>query len=275
MSLYLASQYPIYSPTVKNYQDDVVYDVEMENKNEGQYLVTQKVTGKSSFIYQVLKDKKAKFGITYKIKDSLTRITHGYSPTSESEQEIIGKHLIKNIPEGLSFTLLPFIFLLGKEEISISPSTTYGLDELWWEDSPILFPKYAKIAHSVPIDSPDVDDLPFIIQLDGSLQVGQLKVEFDAHDVEKPFHVKCAKDVFHFLKGNTDEHLKRAIESQILVGAFSEVKSYYLDNEDGVSSEKLDLLKASMKEQGVEDWIAEDFNPSEAATKMHPLKIPK
>ena len=269
-------QYPVYSPVVNNYQNDVVYDVEIKKKSEGQYLVTQKVTGKSSFIYQALKDKKAEFGITYKIKESLNRITHGYPPTRDLEQEIIGEYLIEDIPEGLSFTLLPFIFLLEKEKISISPNNTYGLDKLWWQYSSIIFPQYAKIAHSLPIDSSNVDDnLPFIIQRSKSLQAGQLKVEFDAHNAEKPFHVKCAKDVFHFLKGNTDEHLKRAIENQILVGAFSELKSYYQAKEEDGSSGKLDLLKASMKEQGIEDWTVDDFNPSEAATKLHPLKIPK
>ena len=275
MSLYLASKYPIYSPEVKNYQDGVAYEVEMEKKGDGQYLVTQKVKGKSSFLYQVLKDRKAQFCIAYKIKESLTRRTHKYSLTEVSEQEIKGEYLIDDISKGLSFTLLPSIFLLEETELRVSPNNTYGLDELWCEGSPILFPKYSKIAHSTPLDSSDTDSNSlFRVKLNDSLGKGQLKVEFEAH-YEEPFYIHCASDVFRFLDNSSDDNLKRAIESQILVGSFAQLRSYCQEKGEDVSSEKLSLLKEHMKEENLADWTADDFNPSEAATKLLPFKIPE
>ena len=146
MGLYVASQYPIYTPKITNYQDNVRYKVCVTERDAGWH-VLQKVIGGSSFIYQVLKSREAEFGLAYKIKDSLLRGTYKYPFTKESDGEIIGEYTIKDIPKGTSFVLMPFIFLLEKKKIHVSKNNTYELNEIWWGESLISFPQYSKIAH--------------------------------------------------------------------------------------------------------------------------------
>ena len=272
MSLYVASQYPIYTPKIRNYQNNVRYEVCVTELNERCHIL-QKVIGGSSFIYQVLKDKKAEFGITYKIKDSLLRCTYQYPPTEVSDEEIIGEYLIRDIPKGTSFVLMPFIFLLKEKKIHVSKDNTYGLNEIWWE-SQVAFPKYSKIAHYSPFNFENTYSL-FSVHLDVSLKKGQLKIKFHANE-PIPFIVACASDIHNFLRTSpADDSLRKAIENEILVGSFAMVRIYYLEDEERELSENLNSLKEHMRKKGLTDWTKDDFNPSEVAAKICPFEIPE
>ena len=275
MSLYVAGQFPIYTPETNNYKNDVVYNVEIEEQEKGEYCVTQTVTGESSFLYQVLKNKEAEFGITYKIQDSIVRRTQKYPLAEESNGKIVGQYTIKDVPKGTIFTLLPFILLLEEKEIQVSENKAYGLNEIWWGDS-LSFHKYSKIAHFPPFKVRDDDSMisPFTGRLDKNLKKGELWVEFMAYETA-PFIVSCAEDVFYFLRRQGDNELKTAIENQILVSSFAEIRQHYQKHGDYGSSELLDVLKENMEEQGLESWTEDGFNASYAAMKLNPFKIPK
>ena len=274
MSRNLAAQYPIYTSEIDNYKSDVVYDVEIEKQEKGEYCVTQKVKGESSFLYQVLKNKEAEFGITYKIQGSIVRRTQKYPLTQESNGEIIGQHIIKDIPKGAIFTLLPFILLLKEKEIQASENQTYGLNEIWWGGG-LSFPRYSKIAHFSRFREGEGSDVSlFNIKKDESLEKGELWVELMVQETE-PFIVRCAEDVFYFLQRKGDEHLRVAIENQILVSSFAEIRSYCQRNEDYNLSEELNLLEENMEEQDLASWTLDEFNASYAAMKFKPFKIPE
>ena len=279
MSIHLAAQYPIYTPEKEgrpsNYESNVVYSVKIEEQEEGEHRVTQKVTGESSFLYQVLKNKQAEFGITYKVKDSIVRRTQKYPLTEEANGKIIGQYTIKDIPRGTIFTLFPFVLLLKETKIVASKNKTYGLNKIWWGGG-LSFPRYSKIANFWPLEGGDDDSevSPFIGRLSPDLGKGELWVQFDA-SAPVPFIAWCAEDVFYFLRRQGDNKLKTAIKNQILVSSFAEIRQYYEKYENYGSSELLDVLKENMEEQRLASWTEDEFNPSKVAMKLNPFEIPK
>ncbi|CAC9641602.1 hypothetical protein [uncultured Gammaproteobacteria bacterium] len=267
-------------PVLKNGGGDFldnIYVVEAKQNSRKLY-ITHTLKG-NSFIFQLIKDKKAKFSVSLFYKDNAERqkfICEDFDCDDETN-EITAKQTI-NIDFKYAPEITPNIVIFEETKITVDNST--GLSDFWRGET-FTIPAYARIAHYLKLtfNSGDVSSL-LNISCDETFTEGLIKtvVSEIAGEGEKPIKVICAKDVFDELKKGAIENpndaktaMRASIVTQILCHVYAYMSNLDEDGKEKIHSGLLTHMEM-VKERTGEDWGGE-LNASFAATKMQPYAI--
>lgn len=270
-------------PVIKNnggdFMESVSYIAEATQENNRRILhITHTLKG-DSFIAKLIRDKKAKFSVTFFYKDSKQRQKFIYDEFDydAETQEITAEQKID-----IDFSYAPEITanIVIFEDVKITVDDKSGLVG-FWDNEYFNIPAFSRIAHylTLKFTSGDVSSL-LSVDCDEFFVNGSIKtiVSETIGEDEQPIKIRCAQDVFDELKKDVVENptdaktaFRASIVTQVLCHVYAHMSNLD-DKENDIHSGLLAHME-SVKEVTGEDWEGDDFNPSFAATKMIPYAI--
>ena len=278
MSDNLILDFPILKEDGGDFVEGISYEVEANQV--GKELRIQHTLKGQSFISRLVINDEAKFSVLLLYKDSSERQHHLYDteiPTNSHEHEIVAK---QTIPIEFSYApeIMPSIVIFKDKKI-ISNSSS-GLTNFWKPNQEFHIPSYSRIAlgSKLKFTAGDTSSLMKLVP-DEKLGDGEMevKVNENAGEGETPVSLHCGQGVYDELKkvtsagpSNPVESVRSAIITQALCAIYAYMQNLNNDYEiNGVLAAHLDMLE----EKTNSSWQDDEFNPSLAATKMHPYAI--
>lgn len=172
----------------------------------------------------------------------------------------------------------PSIVILNDKEITIDNFS--GLTDFWQLGQKFYVPKYSRIAlgQKLRFTSGNLSKL-MKVESDKNFRDGEMKVTVNegAHEGEIPVTLLCGQGVFDELNKITlanpstpVESMRSAIITQALCAVYAYLQN--LDNDYEVSG-VLEVHLEMLESKTGKNWKDENFDPSLAATKMHPYAI--
>jgi len=267
-------------PVLKNgsgdFLENVSYVVEATQAQNRKLYITHTLKGKS-FIFQLIKAKKAKFSVTLFYKDNAERqnfVCEDFDYDDDAN-EITTEQKI-DIDFQYAPEITPNIVIF--EDIEITVDNSSGLSD-FWNSAKFTIPIYARIAHysKLKFTSGDVSSLMWK-DMDKDYSNGVIKTVVDVNKGtgEQPIKIICAKDVYDELdKGfsSAETAMRQSIVTQILCAVYAYMYQIKDEETDGNIHDGLLMHMENVKEQTGQDWKDDDFNPSFAATTMMPYVI--
>lgn len=277
MSSPVILDFPVLQHGGGNFKEDVSYEVSASHA-AGKLTITHELRGRS-FIYDWVKSGDAVFSVSLLYRDSSERQAHEYKISAkqdERDNKIIAKQIIDNqfsyAPE-----IMPSIVVLKSKEVVVGDNS--GLTNFWQSAETFCIQPYARIALAARMQftSGDVSNLMKIVE-DKNLAVGEMRVVVNEHanEADAPVTLWCGQGVYDQLRKMTQASAKNSIEalrSAIVTNALCAVYADVKNLADAAKEEVNGVLLAHlnlMHEQTGQDWQADDFDPSLAATKMQP-----
>ena len=150
-----------------------------------------------------------------------------------------------------------------------------GVDPLW-NGCKLRLPKGAKVAIG-PTFALTSGLLGLLdLSLEEELQAGQFRIDESQEDGFK-FKVRLAEDLHGYLRGGRHEEARANIMTHIVSAALGRLASKYAkdDGEEGWGSyANLVALTALLEAHQIPHWSDENFDPAQAATTLHPHRLP-
>ncbi|MDD9860023.1 MAG: hypothetical protein OXU40_06200 [Nitrospira sp.] len=288
MSDNLILDFPVLKPSGIDFAEGVSYEVGARQSDgklttDGKLTITHTLKGRS-FIQQLIKDGDAKFSVLLLYKDSSERQTYQCPHDEISIKDDSSIVATQIVPRDFSYApeIMASIIILKEKDISADASS--GLTD-FWKHGVYKIPQYSRIALApkLKFTRGGVSNL-IEVNHAKSLDLGEMKVRVNeqAGEGKKPVSLWCGKDVYdelHKVPGGSQgphdpvESMRWAIITQALCAVYAYMQNVKNLNPayeaSGVLLDHLELLR----EKTDEDWEDPDFNPSLAATKMHPYVI--
>ena len=150
-----------------------------------------------------------------------------------------------------------------------------GVDHLW-DGRKLRLPKGAKVAigPTFALKSGLLGLLDF--SHEEELQAGQFRIDASQEDGFK-FKVRLAGDLYGYLRGGRRQETGANIMTHIVSAALGCLASKYAkdDGEEGWQSHpNLVALAALLEANAIPHWSDENFDPAQAATTLHPHRLP-
>lgn len=145
-----------------------------------------------------------------------------------------------------------------------------------WNGHMLRLPKGAKVAigPTFALTSGLLGLLDF--SLEEKLQAGQFRIDPSQEHGFK-FKVRLAGDLYGYLRGGRREQTGANIMTHIVSSALGRLASKYAkdDGEEGWRSyPNLVALAALLEAREIPHWSDENFDPAQAATTLHPHRLP-
>ena len=277
MSDKLVLDFPVLQQGGGDFADEVSYTVEGE-ETAGEIKITHTLKGQS-FIRRLIEDGDAKFSVLLFYPDRSQRQSH-VCETENVDKNNNGIVATQIIPIDFSYApeVRPSIVILTSKKITVKKSS--GLTDFWEQGEHFNILEYSRIAigRKLKFTSGNISKLMKVIvdinRGDGEMAV---VVQENAGEGETPVTLLCAKDVFDQLHKasrikphNATESMRWAIATQALCAVYAYMQN--LDEDYEVGGPLLAHLEVLEKQTG-ENWTSEGFDPSLAATKMHPYVL--
>ncbi len=275
----LTLDFPILREDSGDFSEKIAYEVEAK-QDDGKLHIEHRLKG-CSFISNMIERGKAKFSVRLLYKDSSERQHHLYNASNPSMQNGVIA-ITQTITMDFSYApeIMPSIIALKKEKITVNDSS--GLTDFWRSGESFSIPGYARIAigPKIKFSEGDVSHLMRLIN-DESLKDGEMKVEVNeyAGEGETPVTLVCGSDVYDQLAKlsqaepvNPNKSMGWAIVTQALCATYAYMQSLEQGKKENVGGVLLHHLQMLADKTG-KDWKDDDFEPSLAATKMHPYVL--
>ncbi len=270
----LVLDFPVLKNDGGDFSSAVSYTVEAQRTGKN-LEITHTLEGQS-FIRRLLEKGAAKFSVLLLYRDSAERHNFPCDGGVFEDNQATAK---RTIPIEFSYApeIMPCIVVLHDEHIVVDAAS--GLTDFWAPGEDFNIPAHSRIALAprLKFTSGDVAHLMQVIH-DETLNSGEMKVDVreSAGEGEASVSLYCEKGVFDELHKITtapprdaSESMRSAIITQALTATYAYMQS--LGSEYDASGVLLAHLE-EMNARGI-DWRDEDFNPSLAATKMHPYAV--
>lgn len=275
----LILDFPVLRQGSGDFVEEVSYEVEAD-RLAGKITVTHRLNGQS-FIRQLIEGGDAKFSVRLLYSDSSERQSHlcnaGDIVPNDETNEMVATQII-SMDFSYAPEVTPSIIILENKKITVDDSS--GLTDFWEKGEYFDIPKYSRIAlgPKLKFTSGDISKL-MEVKSDEKLGYGEMKVSVNenAGEGETPVSLLCGKGVYDELRkvtltepSNAVEAMRWAIITQALCAVYAYMQNlgeHYVVG--GVLSAHLEMLE----DKTGENWEAEGFDPSLAATKMQPYAI--
>jgi len=284
MTGHLLLDFPVLQPDAGDFVPDLQYTVEAINFNGTRLKIDHRLTGQS-FISNLLKYRQAKFSVQLFYQDCSERQT--YTCFGEIDKENDQINATQDIP--LEFSYLPVInpSIVVMEDTKLLLNEDSGLTDFWEVNTEYEIPAYSRVALHAKLTfaSGDISNL-IRISVDEQMKPGTMHINVSeaANEGEAPVMLTCALDVFDELRLITKsppqdarEAMRSAMVTQALCAVYAYMHQKSKDSGDGEEYRAINgTLQAHHDELQAEtgmSWNDENFDPSLAATKMHPYSI--
>lgn len=272
----LMLDFPVLKHNNSDFKEGISYNVTATQANKK--LTIEHTLSGQSYISELIKKNYAKFSVLLLYKNIAKRENHGcdHANVKFGGNKITAIQIID-----INFSYAPEISpsIIITEDQKITADDASGLSDFWKDEIPDIS-KYSRIALHPKLKFTDGTLSSLIsIELKEDLSAGVMEVDVEetAKEGKIPVTLFCAKDVFDELRqvtskepSNCVEAARSAIITQALCAMYAYMKNLNSNDEvEGVLAAHLELLKDTTGKS----WTDEYFNPSWAATKMHPYAI--
>ncbi|MYB33538.1 MAG: hypothetical protein F4X92_00105 [Gammaproteobacteria bacterium] len=285
MTGHLLLDFPVLQPDAGDFSPDIQYTVEAMNFNGTRLKIDHHLSGKS-FISKLLKSRHAKFSVQLFYQECSERQT--YTCCGEVDGETGGINATQDIPLGFSYlpVIKPSIVVIKDTKLVLNENS--GLTDFWEVNTEFEIPAYSRVAHHAKLtfSSGDISSL-IQIKVNEEMKPGTMSINVSesAKEGESPVALTCSPDVFDELKlitlsppQNNREAMRSGMVTQALCAVYAYMhKRQSKDSCDGEEHRDISsILQAHHDELYTKtdmSWNDENFDPSLAATRMHPYSI--
>lgn len=275
MSGDLILDFPVLKKDGGDFIENISYEVEVDSV-DGELKIEHKLKG-LSFVGEAVKIGDAKFSVWLLYKNSSERQSH----VCNSNVTIQGDSIISTQTVSMDFSYAPEVsssIVLMKDK-TISVDNTSGLTDFWEQGESFDIPKYSRIAigQKLKFTSGDLSNLMKVV-LDNDMGPGEMKVVVyeQADEGIVPVTLCSGQGVYDQLmrvKKAKPKDASDAARSAIVTQALCAIYAYMHKEWVRTKCETSGVLAAhlvELRDKTKEDWEADEFDPSLAATKMRP-----
>ena len=280
MSDILALDFPVLQQGQGDFLDEVSYEVTAKEKSK-KLTITHRLKG-NSYIRELIKNRDAKFSVSLLYRDSSERQHYFCESGISTEEEGDGIIAVQNIDVIFSYApeIMPSIVILKDRDITADSSS--GLTD-FWKNQKFSLPKNSRIAThpKLKFTGGDISNLLNLV-LDKNIVGPEMRVEVneDAGESEPPVTLWCGLYLYDALRNvslaspkNHLESMQSAIITQALCAVYAYMHKHNNDNADYEESGVLLAHLMELENKTKQNWKHDEFNPSLAATKMHPYVL--
>ena len=251
---------------------DGEYTPDFKKGDDGYSVYVRHIVHRAPLIKRLVQDKQAVCCCTVSIP------TTGYRRLHVAEEGAFQQQ-IKWDPDQVSEP--PFVrpLIVCRKAIRHTLNQEDGVHEVWVGEK-IELEKGTKIALAPTLRTKSSMQSLLLFERDDSLEKGQMRVVL-CTEGGFYFKVKMVSDLCDFIQkpGGDERYLHRdSILAHAVSACFALLAKDYAkdgEDEDGWRSyPNLRALAADMEGKGLSRWHMDDFCPEQAATSMHPHRIP-